>query len=201
MVIAQSEAGEILKPHLERFWNCIVGAWREYLQEYAHIKHVHTDRKRASILHDHMVDRARKEFQGVKGVHFLEGRLFLLSIDQQIIVRFKKLDDDMKSRNYPTLHALKFLQQLDIPGIPPVTRVEAGYQLNGLETGIQAVLITCREGAKLEWFLELDRPAGNVADIVEMPIKPSPAGPDGPSRIKIKEGEIKEDKKNGEQGN
>ncbi len=183
MVIAQVEAVEILRPYLETIRRVIVGAWADYEIQYKDVRHIHSITCRANIIHSHMVDRARKEFEGVEGVHVMEiDGLFLLSIQNRLVVRFKKLDNEMKSRNFPTDRQLDYLAQYDCPGIPAATRLEAGYQENFLQTGIRSVLITCPRGRKVDWYIELQEPP--VTNVVELPVNaPSPKPP---RRVKTK---------------
>lgn len=197
MEIAQLEAVGILEPHFNSIWRIVTGAWGDYNEHYKEMKHKYTPTCRANIIHSHMVDNAKKEFEGVKGVKpmVIDG-LFILSIENKLVVRFKKLDDDMKSRNYPTNRQIDYLAQMDIPGIPLATRLEAGYQLNELQTGYKSVLITCPQGSKIAWYLEVQEPP--ATNIHELPMRP--VDPDKPSRIAVKEGERKEAKKNARPG-
>lgn len=90
--------------------------------------------------------------------------LFLLIFNERVCIRFKKLDGKMMSRNIPTQRTLFYLHQLELPEIPEITKMIAGYKLDRLQTEIEGVHITYPRGTKsIPWHLELG--VDNVYDI------------------------------------
>ncbi len=75
-MISQSQAEQILSPHLKRIRDCIVSAFQKYRSDYANVALVHTARSRASIIHDHMVAFARETFTGDGGVRIFARKVF-----------------------------------------------------------------------------------------------------------------------------
>ncbi len=62
---------------------------------------------RANVVHDFMVERADRALVGLDGVHRIERyRIPMYVFDQQAIVRFKKHDGAMLTRNISTQHQL-----------------------------------------------------------------------------------------------
>lgn len=169
MVISEAAAKTILEPYKARLRECIMQAWEDYESQYGHVRYIHTPRTRANIVHDHMVHHARRLFEGNAGVFMSEIKgLFLIEIEGQLLVRFKKLDEDKKHHNYPTPQNLEFWDQLDLPGIPHLTRLVAGYELNNLQTAIDAIYITCPNGSCNAWYFELEDEMART-EIVELP--------------------------------
>ena len=69
-----------------------------------------------------------------------------------VVIRFKKMDEDGRSRNYPTRQARDFDAQLELPGLPPKPdRLTVGYLLD--ETGTEFVIcqIARPDGREALW--------------------------------------------------
>jgi hypothetical protein len=174
--ITQALAAPILWPHQSRLYEIVVAAWNDYMTSITEqIRCLQHRRTRACIVHDFMVSHAKRLFEGVPGVH-IEDRsgIVLLVIDDRLAIRFKKLDKENRTRNYPTQQALAFMQQLDLPTIPSLARLVVGYRLTNLETELESVFVVCPNGLSNAWGMELKPPAigGNV-----VPLTPRPTGP------------------------
>ena len=53
-----------------------------------------------------------------------------LVIDERIILRFKLIDNNFHSRNYPTKRAIQWRLQQPFAGIPRCERLELGYRVD-----------------------------------------------------------------------
>lgn len=170
MAISEAEAKIILDPYKTRLRECVTHAWKDYESQYGPMRHIHTPRTRANIVHDHMVHHAKRLFESDTDVSMYEVKgLFLVEIGGQLHVRFKKLDEDKRHHNYPTPQNLEFWEQLFLPGMPHLIRLVAGYELNDLQTDINAVYITCPNGSCNAWYFELENEIAQ-AEIVELPV-------------------------------
>lgn len=177
MLISHSEAEAILQPYKKTLYDCVALAGETYWSpQLNHIRHNFSPRTRANIIHDLMVANARSMFDGIEGICFLEfGGIFLIEIDNKIVLRFKKLNEDKRSSNIPTLQAVNFLEQLDLPGIPSHTRLIVGYELNNLHTEIATVTITCPNGEKNEWYFEIEGEEPiQTAEVIAFPVTDPP---------------------------
>jgi hypothetical protein len=115
--------------------------------------------------------KVRERFEGESGVSVQEkGSFFYLEIENdgdRAILRFKKLDDKKKARNYPTAQQMLFSLQLQLPGWPAdASRLIAGYQLDMAETSIEELFITLPVGHKVEWFFSIE---ASQTRVIEMP--------------------------------
>jgi len=147
----------VINPHLVKFRQIPILAWKDYDAECEGIRHKITPSTRASIVRDNMIYHAKRLFADVKGVNYLQrGQLFLLIIDNLVSIKFKKLDGKMMPRYIPTQQALSYMNQVGIPGIPQVSKWVAGYRLNSLQSAIRDIFITYPTSAKsVPWHLEL----------------------------------------------
>jgi len=97
-------------------------------------------RAQATCTYSHMVAAADRRFLGQPGIRPLDIRGLKLWLFEtaSIVIRFKKMDEDGRSRNYPTKQARDFDAQLELPGLPPKpVRLTVGYLLD--ETGSEFV--------------------------------------------------------------
>lgn len=158
----------ILDPYLAKIRQCITQAWEDYKRECYSIRHKATARSRASNVHDNMVYHAKIIFSEMDGVRYFEKRnLFLLIIQDILCIRFKKLDENMISRNIPTQQTLSYLsQQFEIPDLPIPKNLIAGYILNETQTEIDKCLVTLPVGTKhVRWHLDLEPIVHNIGHI------------------------------------
>lgn len=76
--------------------------------------------------------------------------------DQLVLVRFKKADIELKSRNYPRFLASLFhVHDAELPGFEDLHRVEAAYVLNQLQTAVEWIGIVAREQKRILWYFDL----------------------------------------------
>jgi hypothetical protein len=104
----------------------------------------------------------------VKPIDAFDSRTFL--IEDEVLVRFKLLDADGRSRNFQTRRAHLYNLNYPIEGISPsAIRVDVGYKLNALQTAIAAIDVSHRAGKNVAWRFSLDQPA----EAIVIPIQPT----------------------------
>lgn len=113
----------------------------------------HSPRAQAACIYDHMVAEATRLFDGNPKVRPLElNGLLLWAFEDHTLVRFKKMDEDGRSRNYPTRQAIAFDRQYRLEGVPPEpSRITVGYLLD--ETKVELVRVqVARPGRRgVDW--------------------------------------------------
>lgn len=163
-----------LGSYLELIRNCIVGAWDEYNSYPVEHRIKHTTRTRASAIHDHIIFAARRAFDGIQDVRMVEiNKLFLIAFGVDIALRFKKLDDSLRSSGIPTQQSIDFIHQGDLPGIPSVTHLEAGYRVNQLGA-LAGTYICCPNGPSPLWYHEFE--GEEDSNVVALPRIITPRG-------------------------
>lgn len=115
----------------------------------------HSKRAAANNVYDHMVEEASRRFDGRSDVRLVEIRglkLWLLGADHHTVIRWKKMDEDGKSRNYPTKQAKSFDFQQELAGLPPKpVRVTVGYLLDVTGTKIDRVQVARPNALQVDW--------------------------------------------------
>ena len=158
MSVSSEEAKLILAPHLDNLQICVSRGLQEYCSAYPSVRHLHSPWSRATLVRDHIVAQVRKAFEEVEGIKIIQKQgLFLLSIEGKLLLRFKKFNRKMLTRNHPTQQAFRFSEQLSIPGFPPAaTNINVGYMPNDLWTDALKVLITCPSGSSsINWYIDI----------------------------------------------
>jgi hypothetical protein len=167
-LIEQHDAISILENHLSALYGVIDGAWSDYQSYPIDKRIVHTPRSRASLVHDHMIDRAAKYAAKEHGVKIIEVRgLYVFVFGEQIAVRFKKFDEELKTRNQPSGQVQRFKNQMQLPGVLSAHNLESGYILSEDAQSLSAVHLVCPSGTGIYWDILLTDQAqtGVVQDL------------------------------------
>jgi hypothetical protein len=110
-------------------------------------------RAQAACTYSHMLAEADRRFIDRSGVRPMDIRGLKLwhFEDADVVIRFKKMDEDGRSRNYPTKQAVDFDRQLQLPGLPyPPLRLTAGYLLDATG-GFVRSQIAMPSGRETRW--------------------------------------------------
>lgn len=117
----------------------------------------HDARAAASCIYCHMVadaearlsDRADVVPKNVRG-------LKVWIVGQVAVIRFKKMDEDGRSRNYPTKQARAYDKQAQLPGLPsPPLNLVVGYLPDPTETEVLRVQVARPLGKGIDWCTAL----------------------------------------------
>jgi hypothetical protein len=154
-----------LNEFLPRFRECVSRALQRYVDEYKALRHLHTTRTDASIIHDLMVNESKKAFgdasdpeaTGRARVH-KKGNLVQVVVDNRFKFRLKRLDRQGRARNIPTQSVLNFNdQQQAFEQVPDPVNLYLGYQLpNGLTFTEATVLVMCPDGTEVGWSFVIE---------------------------------------------
>ena len=114
----------------------------------------HDVRAQATCTYTHMVAGADRRFLGRDGVRLLDIRGLKLWLFEHanVVVRYKKMDEDGRVRSYPTKQAKAFDAQLELPGLPPKpVRLTVGYLLDRTGTEFVRSQIARPDGRNALW--------------------------------------------------
>ena len=135
-----------------------------------------SQRSQASIIHDCMVEEAKKRFPWKQ-----KKNLFLLVV-KQYRIKLKKLDDRLRSKNYPTQLVFRFLSQArrlfdDDEG---QVNLHLGYQPDAIDLTKSSCWITLPRGRSIDWAYEFPDAA---ASPLAFPAQPAPTVTPRKSRV------------------
>jgi hypothetical protein len=152
-IISADQAFEQLGPErLEMLNDAVLSAWDRYKTGIAPVMGKPGGRLRATAMQQLMVEEIEKRFGGE--VLQRHGRALLCAVPG-LVVQMKKLNDRGLPSNYPTKTAIRFAAQLQIPGMPPGTRLTLGYLLDSLGTAIAEVRLIAQLGNGVAWSREI----------------------------------------------
>lgn len=181
-ILSQIDAERLLGPHHDTLWNCVSEGWRRYQEDVAPLYSRPSPSFRANAVHELIIDEVRARFSDVPKTEILErSRLdrFLLHVDPDVLLQFKKLDADLRTKNYPTRRSRDFQAQVPLMELPNAHRLTVGYQLNSAATELTSVLVTYPlSSGSPRWWYELEAETGallgTVEPLVRTRVKPKP---------------------------
>lgn len=189
--MSHHEPPDDLRPYVADLCECVQSALEDFAREHGPYRHRYTTRTEASIIHDYMVDHVKRRFP-----FKLHQNLFLLELNGKYLIKLKKLDKQLRSRNYPTQMVLDFLtqQQLELFDLPTPINLQLGYQRHPIEVTQSKVWLTRPNGRLLDWMwplsahtpVELPQPSmlGGVEQIQGGRVRPKATQTEGAKESK-----------------
>lgn len=157
-ILSREKAEPILAPYFSKVQQCCLKgmeAWLRFAEITPDLRIPLLSRTMADFVNDWVVHYARSEFldDRTNGVESFDERgFFCVGISRQIIMRFKKADDEDMARNYPTKQQIEIGgQQLIIPGWTQPTIVSACYHFTKTLDAIDRIVITCSFNGHRLW--------------------------------------------------
>lgn len=185
MVLSQAEVREILEPYHPLIRQVIEEAW----QEWKTVRAFRADqglpptlysRTISNYIFDAIARRGIMAFGAEPKVRVkIEAQTFKLNF-RGLCARFKKGGEDKLGCNIPTQAALAFIEaDAQLPGeMPDTMKVEIIWLPTELWTDLEQVLVIARDGDRLLWEYEIERPAsGIVTALPTLPTTPDDAAP------------------------
>lgn len=147
----------------------LLNGWDDYTKLYSDSQRViHCPNTRAAIVHDHQIDHASR-FASENGFQLLNLSEMKVLIIGSYAIRFKKLTNELISRNQPTKQVTEFREQQSLEGFSETYNLEAGYVLNESRTEITKTCLVQPSGKGISWEIEMldNENKSVVADIFE----------------------------------
>lgn len=166
-----------LQPFEGSLVEIVLQAWEESADDRRRYQFKRTLR---CMMHESIVRVARAKFYGLPGVYIVEKHETAYFIFDGVVARIKHGDERGLGRNNHTQSSLAFVspeaEPWELPlGLPDEQRVDVVYVLNGLETRVEQVLVTGRDGHTPLWSYPLYPRAAKP--ITVLPIVPYDSGP------------------------
>lgn len=142
--LEQRSVMALLEPH----FSIITQIYDEAVQLYnegtsARARAEHDSRAALAAIYSHAWMGYKRELGEMNGFNFLKVRgLHVLNINDEVVLRAKRVDANGLHVNYPTRQQRDFDRQLPIPGLPPeAVRVVVGYHLDPAFSVVERVIV------------------------------------------------------------
>ena len=185
-----SEADEFLRPYKAVLGGAIVGAFADYtgiLRDDPNRTAGLSKFTRTRFVHDRTVHRlaiaeASGDYAGLRLVK-IRG-LWVVILRDTLMLKLKKLDANLRSRNILTGQTSAFnLQMPLLVESTTVTNATSGYVMDPLGSEIVRTVVVCWDDADQKWVSDLLDNPGEGGVVVTIPAGPAPT--DLPSRTRI----------------
>lgn len=156
MEIQPDHVHEALASYLPGLRAMVFQAAEDYGKYTAEQRKVHTQRSKASLIHDHFFSHAKRFAEKTDGVRFEErANLCMLVFDVGFVIRFKKVDRDLLPAGHLTQQVLKFRTHQQLGEIPLSVNLDLSYEEDAFGK-LQNVLLICPSGPRSNmWVSEL----------------------------------------------
>lgn len=140
----------------------------------------HDARAAAACTYSHIVAEAERRFLDHAIIKPVDSRplggLKVWRVGDAAVIRFKKHDEDGRSRNYPTKQARDYDRNRQLPGLPPpAVRLSVGYWLDPTGTVFMRTQVARPVGRLIDWCAAIvpaqERQAGDARwiDVTRQP--------------------------------
>lgn len=161
-MITEEAAKIVLDPYHDAFFRLVTRAFERFQAGPISLTALPSPKYKATTMHELMMDEARLRFSDVEGVEILEGQNFLLRVEDRLFVRFKKVDRELRTSNYPTARAVAFDAQVDVDGLAPLPRITLGYQPDRTWNSLSSVVVMLAKRKYPLWNYELTGQSAHV---------------------------------------
>jgi hypothetical protein len=191
----QSEVRLILTSEREERINRAYSlAWSDWWDNNERPRLSRWPRTRANIYFEYLASRLIYEFSQDSGARFIFQReSFKLIIDDRLVLRFKKANNNGVGSNISTQAEMEFCEpQVDIPGLPGIQKVEIVYTLNVTGTGLAEIVVQARNGDRTLWKYNIPATGGAAVVPLIQPQTPTPGADQMivPRNTGIQDGEV-----------
>jgi hypothetical protein len=150
------EVMQAIDPLLDEFDLICRSAFTTYRNYDPAVLLDHDARAAANCMYAHMRSEAERRFMAHEQIAPIDSRplggLRVWRVGEAALIRFKKHDEDGRSRNYPTPQAKKYDRGEALPGLPPpAVRLSVGYWLDPTGTEFMRTQIARPVGKSIDW--------------------------------------------------
>jgi hypothetical protein len=167
---------EVLNRHDRdvRIRHAMTEAWATVKERYPDAAWWRRKSTRAALMWEHTVDNIIKALNGSTGFHPVRHHDTVSFIfDQLVLLRCKKADLQLKTRNVQTKLATLFhAGDVDLFGFEGLHRAEAAYVLNRFENNPDWIGVVAWERHRHLWDFELDAGGAVIEPMPQRPTKP-----------------------------
>jgi hypothetical protein len=184
--MAANSINTMLASHGSQFRDIVVEGFQYYQSQYAQQAADHSKRSRASLIHDHMIAIARQRLPA--SFHYIEHQQReIFTYGDEAVVQLKRLDADMKPRNFLTSACYSLYSAGEMEGLPGILTslpfITIGYLPDQFWRHPLGIFATQIVNFNPSWIRRLDEPDSIQP---ELPIPIQPYDPDRKSKARLK---------------
>ncbi len=190
-ILSLEQAKMVIKPYKEKLYNAIESAFHKHLEviDFLHnggLPVKFTKTAKATNIHEFIKAYLKKYFVDRPDINIgVINGIFGILIENQVFIRFKKMDKNFFTSNIQTIQTKKYGDQDEIFGLGPnVTFLYCGYVPDPTFTFIKNIHIVCKHGDSFKWNISVS------SSSEQMELSFDDQGKDVTiiSRVKLKEG-------------
>jgi hypothetical protein len=156
-IISESDAQELLETRHDALFRTVAQAFRRMqaeggpvsLTKLPHVGHL------TNAMHALTQEEARDRFSESAGAEVVEGRTFFLEFDKRALVRFKKVNAELRTSNYPTARAKALDGQMLFEDGPDLPIITVGYEPDAVWSKLVSVTVFFAIDKDPRWNYEL----------------------------------------------
>jgi hypothetical protein len=158
-MLSKEQTEKITQKYYPDLMDCINPGWEDYKTIFQAYQHRFEIRTRASIVRDLIIDNVRKKFYNNPNTRIIESPngLFILSFEDIVFARFKKIKPNFTTSNIYTKQAIQFTQGELFPEFIEKILVNIGYMVDK-NWDKQGTYICCPKGKfSYSWFIDISK--------------------------------------------
>jgi len=152
-LVNHSTAIQEMNSYLSLIRSSLLGGWAMWEELPDRHRMAMNPSARAAAVHSFIIDCASRMLLEADVFDLSTLKLFVLK--NKYSLRFKKFDGYLISKNQPTSQVESYRKQEQLPGVPSLHNLEAGYVLDELGQKVLSTHIVCPNGKSNYWAMEL----------------------------------------------
>lgn len=159
------EIMDLLDPLFDDFDAIVRAGMATYMRYEPALRLEHDSRAAAACIYSHMLAEADRRWSGRAGIIAKDIRgLKVWIVGDHAVMRLKRMDEDGRSRNYPTKQAKQYDAQKAFAQLPDAAeRLTLGYLADPTQTAVERVQVARPIGRAVDFCAAIIPPAECVS--------------------------------------
>lgn len=153
-LLSKEEVIKLVKPYAEKIYDKIFLGFSDYLFHDSDVGHIHDKTTKSNVIRSRIINRIKELILEMpKWRWVVKNRMICIVIEGKIWLRFKKLNNNFRTRNVSTDQVDDFRDQkkLEKTIASKYINVDIGWLLNEFYNEIKDIYIVAPDGDKNMW--------------------------------------------------